>query len=351
MTQRKNFDWVDTIRVFSTLIVIIFHYACAIIENPYLQNVIENFIFGINHFGVAAFFGISGYLVVNSLDHSKNIRDFYRRKMIRIVFPFAILDIIAVIFSNSVHFLSLGTIVGIFPFDMNITKFFNIPHVFRVGEWFIGTIVLLYLVAPLIYKCLRRSVPLTMLGVILIACFSANFFLPLQDQEKIFNIQTLVLVRMPEFVIGMILFLYRDKIFSKASQILALLLTFAMIFYTAFSNLPSNNIWFKYFFGVATDLHFILALMLSIYLSFIVADLANKHFKKTMAFFNGFKDISYTVILVHHIIINKIVAFFGANNLNPFSAVMVLFLILFVIWIVSTIVRKILAPIEKELLS
>ncbi len=355
MAQRKNFDWVDTIRVFSTLSIIVFHYACVLTENPHLQNVVINFIFGINHFGVAAFFGISGYLVVNSLDHSKDVWDFYRRKIVRIVFPFTATYIIAVVIvllnPNFPPLPIMSIIVGLFPFDVNITKFFNIPHLFLVGEWFIGTIILLYLVAPLIYKFLRLNVPLTMIAVIAISCFSIDFFMPFQLQERILNVQMLAIVRMPEFVTGMVLFLYRDKIFSRQSQILALVLTFAMVLYSGFSNFPTTNIWAKYFFGIDTNLHLILALMLSIYLSFIIADLANKYCKKIMAFFNGYKDISYTVILVHHLLIYKIVAFFGANDLKPLSSIMVLILITVVVLIVATIVRKIYAPIEKKLLG
>ena len=131
---KKNYDW---IRVLSTLLIIIFHYGCILLENPHLHETMIKYCLGLGHIGVAAFFGISGYLVVNSLDRSKSVLDFYRRKIIRVVLPFTAIYILAVealFFLNLIKhpflpvFPSFAMIVGLLPIDLNLTKFFNIPH-------------------------------------------------------------------------------------------------------------------------------------------------------------------------------------------------------------------------------
>lgn len=358
--ERKNYDWVDTIRVLSTLEIVLFHYACVFFTNPNVQDVALEYFNGLGHFGVAAFFGISGYLVVNSLDHSKSVLDFYRRKIIRVVLPFTVIYVLAIIalwLLSMINFqwipinFSLAMIVGLVPIDINVTKFLGIPHLFITGEWFIGTIIWMYLIAPFVHKFLRKNVPLTMIAVIIIACISEKFFMNFQTLDRIFNVQTIFLVRLPEFALGMALFVYKDKIFNNTLRLLAILLTFAMVAYTTYQHVDVPIVWLKYFFGAGTDLHLILALLLVVYMSFIIADFLNKAFPKVMKPINDFKDISYMVILSHHVIIYLIAKAFSFETMGAFGVVVFFFITTVVVVIAGYILREYYLPIEKKLLG
>ena len=359
MAERKNFDWIDTIRVLSTLNIIFFHYVVLLMENPNLQDAFFKYAVGIGYFGIAAFFGISGYLVVNSLQRSPSIWEFYRRKFIRVVLPFTAAYIIVVPVILCLKKFQMYSeiltpekiIVGLFPFDLNLLKFLDIPALFSVGEWFIGTIIWMYLISPLIYKFLRRNVPITMAGIIFIACATSIALSDLQEQGRIFSTQSFFLVRLPEFATGMALFLYKEKIFQNSVKILALLLTGGIICYSVFLNIDHPSIWHRYFFGTGTDLHLILALILSVYWSFSIAEFLNRNFPRLMIPINNFKDISYIAVLFQHLIIDTFEKVFDFNNMSAILAVILFLAVLLTIIIVSTILKKFYDPFEKKLLN
>ena len=370
-TERKNYDWIDTIRVFATLNVIVFHYVLTLILNENLQPLIQKFFLGMENIGVAAFFGISGYLVVNSLQNLKSIFEFYRRKIIRIILPFTFLYIFVVLLIMTLKAINPKTlsfiditfsnfsmekfIGGLFPVDINFLIYFDVPHYFIIGEWFIGTLIWMYLISPLLYKFLRFNVPITMLVIIAVSLVTAESLVDLEVQGRILSRPAFFLIRLPEFATGMVLFMYRDKIFRKSSIFAAIILALGMIFYSATSYPEAPSILGKYFFGGALNLHYILALMLTVYLSFIAANFLNKYFPKLMKPFNNFKDISYIAILIQHFLIMIITRFWFRNlgffNAEIFFSTLLLILITVAIVLLSRLIRKYYAPFEKKLLG
>lgn len=363
---KKNYDWIDSIRVLSTLHIIVFHYIVVFLENPTFKDGIYTYFMGIGHFGIAAFFGISGYLVVSSLERSKSILDFYRRKIIRVILPFIVTYILALIALVSLKFLSakfnlfhinafdstpVEIIFGMFPFDLNILKFLDISYLFLVGEWFVGVIIWLYLLSPLIYKFLKINIPATMIVSIIIAGITANFFQDFEAQGRIFAVQTIFLVRLPEFAIGMALFMCRDKIFQTIPKITTVILIAAMVLYTSMQNIEVPGIWLKYYFGNAIDIHFVLAAVLSVYFSFIAADFMNKNCKKVMAKINNFKDISYMAILIQHLVIHLFDKMLDFEHMGILSAIFFFFVIMAIIIILSQILKIYYTPFEKKLLN
>lgn len=370
-SERKNYDWIDTIRVFATLNIIIFHYVLTLIHNENLQPTIQKFFLGMENIGVAAFFGISGYLVVNSLQNLKSLFEFYRRKVIRIILPFTFLYVFIIVlnlilkainpkslsmiditFSN---FSMMKFIGGLFPLDTNLLMYFDVQYYFIIGEWFIGTLIWMYLISPLLYKFLRLNVPITMIILVAVALTTADLLVDLEVQRRILSRPSFFLVRLPEFATGMVLFMYRDKIFETRTIFVGLLLTLITIFYSACSYSGELSILQRYFFGNVLDLHYILALMLTVYLSFIVAEFFNNNFPKLMKPFNNFKDISYIAILIQHFLIMIIVRYWFKNigffNREILVSTVLLILITAAIVLVSYLIRKYYAPFEKKLLG
>ena len=364
-TERKNFDWIDSIRVLSTLVIIIFHYAVLLMDNPTFHGTIYKYFDGFGHFGIAAFFGISGYLVVNSLERTPSILEFYRRKFIRVVVPFIVTYILAfgmllfiklssVIFNTPNFFKNyapLDVVFGMLPIDLNLLKFFDIDYLFLVGEWFVGTIIWLYLLAPLIYKFLLKNIPATMTAAVIVAGIVASFLLEFETQGKIFAVQTIFLVRLPEFATGMALFMYRDKIFQTPPRIFAIFLAVAMTIFTTLQNIDFPSVWIKYYFGDVINFHFVLSASLSVYVSFIAAEFLNRNLKVVMLPINKFKDISYMAVLIQHLVIRLFDKVFDFKTIGGLGAISVFFLILFVIIILSEIIKKYYTPFEKKLLG
>ena len=333
-TERKNFDWIDSIRVLSTLVIIIFHYAVVLMDNPTFQDTIYKYFVGFGHFGIAAFFGISGYLVVNSLERTPSILEFYRRKFIRVVVPFIVTYILAfgmllfiklssVVFNTPNFFKNyapLDVVFGMIPIDLNLLKFFEIDYLFLVGEWFVGTIIWLYLLAPLIYKFLLKNIPATMTAAVIVAGIVASFLLEFETQGKIFAVQTIFLA-------------------------------VAMTIFTTLQNIDFPSVWIKYYFGDVINFHFVLSASLSVYVSFIAAEFLNRNLKVVMLPINKFKDISYMAVLIQHLVIRLFDKVFDFKTIGGLGAISVFFLILFVIIILSEIIKKYYTPFEKKLLG
>ena len=161
MGVKKKIAWLDTVRVFASFAIIVAHYLmCRGFETyPFTRRIC----YDLASFGVFLFLAISGYLVVGSLNRSKSLLDFCKRRVIRVVIPFAVsfiflstiflmaglLDIQIAEFSpfykvlySHEYFMNL---IAMFPLDMNIFVWFGVNFVPFVGEWFMAVIIFMYL--------------------------------------------------------------------------------------------------------------------------------------------------------------------------------------------------------------
>ena len=149
----------------------------------------------------------------------------------------------------------------------------------------------------------------------------------------------------------MALFMYRDKIFQTQPRVVAIFLAVAMTIFTTMQNIDYPSVWVKYYFGNVINTHFVLAASLSVYVSFIVAEFLNRNLKVIMSQINKFKDISYIAILIQHLVILLFNKVFHFKTIGILGAISVFFLILFVIIILSEIIKKYYTPFEKKLLG
>lgn len=150
--------WIDTIRVISSLLVILSHFAMKFFETN-TQEFFRNNFSGIGRIGVILFFAISGYLVANSLNKNDNLKVFYKHKLIRIIVPYIIsyliISIIFILMSmlkkdflfltplSEIIYLDrnyFAVLAGMFPIDYNLVYLYKIGWFGLVGEWFIGTL-------------------------------------------------------------------------------------------------------------------------------------------------------------------------------------------------------------------
>lgn len=110
--------------------------------------------------GVFLFFALSGYLIVGSLERASDIWSFYKRKLIRVVIPFTVcffvlglalmmLGLLQTSIAELSPFyrasynsrISLGMIISMFPVDVNLIKFLDLPLEWFVGEWFMSVLL------------------------------------------------------------------------------------------------------------------------------------------------------------------------------------------------------------------
>lgn len=86
----KKIAWIDTVRVFASLAVILDHYLRCFYPAHNFGPIMLSFMNVGTSFGVFVFFAMSGYLVPGSIERVASIGEFYRRKLVRVVTPYTV---------------------------------------------------------------------------------------------------------------------------------------------------------------------------------------------------------------------------------------------------------------------
>lgn len=310
--KKERIFYLEFIRAFATLSIILTHYNALYIymETPRLENTILSvFPFGIyiGNLGVSLFFIISGAALMYTYQDRLEVKKFFKKRFLS-VYPMWWIAYTAAI---SYWFLTyktfnpwsaekwkiLLTIIGFDHYFAHLTPTFAI-----VGEWFLGCIILLYLLFPIVrFGVVKYPRLSTATSIALYLGFIKFNPWPLWPSVNVF-------VRLPEFLFGMLFIRY-----IKGVNVKLLLLSLAVLIGTTIWN-PSwdGNIKTTYI-GIA----FFLVL---VYLS--------EFFKKnhTVKYICAkICKYSYAIFLSHHLVIYEIAKKFDLNTIGYWGSVMMLF--------------------------
>lgn len=364
----KKIPWLDTIRVFAALTVIVEHY---INFFPIADFGKMQMFFGHSGaIGVFAFFALSGYLIPPSLERTPNLWAFYKKKLVRIVVPFTVAYVVVAsalvaltpiepALANRSPFnyamYQTGFLWELFlpmlPVDVNLLKYSGLPMFWFIGEWFMGVLLIMYMLSPFLYKLLRRAPLLTFAGSIVISIAVFYAAQPLEAEGKILTAWWLFPTRIPEFLVGMILFMYKDFLEQHKQKILSGVLAWTVLVvgveeYMYFSETPE---FLTCLFPLLP--RSMLATIPFIYLLFVFADWLNRKFPQPLARFNSYSDVSYMVILTQHVILFIFSDAIDLKSLHTFGLFFMFFLIVIVIVCVSNEVKKFSDPVEQWLMK
>ena len=153
MKDRAHSDMLDLLRIVAMMMVLLVHIPIYIKLPMTFPN---------GQYGVAVFFVLSGYLIMESLNHEDNLWQFYKKRLIRILPEYYMILIAGVVIwdfclgqmpkDNLLHlgwlryFLCLNTIL---PSD----NYYYWNDLW--GLWTISCFMFFYLVAPLLKKCIK----------------------------------------------------------------------------------------------------------------------------------------------------------------------------------------------------
>lgn len=352
----KRIAWIDTIRVAAAFMIIFAHYFMCdgFAESlPYFKHALS---YDVAIIGVALFLAISGYLIPASLKRAPNLWRFYSSKFIRIVVPFTVswfvmlaILILPALFNDDLigrlplfSFLRGGNfsamILGMFPVDLNVTKLLGLEIYWFVGEWFMGAILWLYLLSPLLNYCAERR-PLLSLIISIGISFAAYYV----SQGIVYDAWTLFIVRVPEFLFGMILFIYRDKLKQFRLPLFLLSGTF----------LATYAIYFVMTFKLETGMFFtsnpavFIITLPAIYLLFTSAEMFNALLPKIFARFNSLNAASYIAMIIQHVVIYLFADILGFEKLGTFGIFLVLLIVMAITFKTAQLIKKLSDPVEK----
>ena len=295
--MQKHILELDVLRVLAMLLVTTFHFGAQYVaENLPCFNFFcktANYDFG--NIAVTLFIALSGGLLYKKYGaveffEDGSFKEFYIKRFMTIYPPFWILSLYIPL-TMTRHFMADGnaffmghplklllTIVG---FDGYIRQYGVDTYVF-CGDWFVGAIVLLYLLFPLLAKCYRHRPYLTL--SVLAVLYSCQYLIP-AEYDDVFG--SLPLTLSLKFCIGFLLIENLERL-KNMRFVLVSALAFAVLTFVDISGRVNTD-----FFGTvaAMALFVVVFYMASFLLRFEAICLPVQKLAK----------LSYCFFLVQHV--------------------------------------------------
>lgn len=323
--REKSFD---VIRTLATLGIIIFHYSYNYIEysiggsHPFFGKFING------DWGscfVAIFFMLSGASLYLSHPDYENPLKFYAKRWLSI-FPIFYLAYIPAYIANSIklNMLYWGgdrkniiyTILGIDGYLLNPGY---VQNYYRLGEWFLGAIIMIYLLYPLLRFIFSKKIAAYIFTLILFVLYYMNLC---NDWFSIADGKNMLTCTF-NFWIGMWISKYKQDLKNK----IVLMISFAVsiLFAVIPFDLPE-----LFIATIIASAWFLILLNISV----IICEV--KYIDKSISLYSKY---SFGMFLVHHLIIYAYMERFANLSVNTFF------------WFVHMIILIILIGIAGYLLS
>jgi peptidoglycan/LPS O-acetylase OafA/YrhL len=293
MSQKKRLFYLDFIRALATLLVVIVHYnALFLYWQPQIPNggVFVTFFSNIyiGDLGVSLFFIISGAALMYVYgDKRIDYLQFEKKRLLSLYPMYWIAYAITFILKyeqNSglwIHTANWKWILTIFGFD-GLVSTTGASTYYLLGEWFLGFIILIYLLFPILKWGLNQYFKFTVAIVMCLYAVTVLFYDGMMPSSVILT------TRLPEFLFGMI-FVTKIKKINLSSFLCSLVLVIGNGILKPELNGSLNNIQVTYV-GISC---FLILVYISKWLDHGII-------KRSTNFISKY---SYPIFLVHHVII------------------------------------------------
>lgn len=336
--KKQRLFYLDYIKAIATLIIFLTHYnALYLFHNPVLNNKvlltakISNIYIG--DFGVSLFFIISGAALMHVYQEKINIKDYVRKRVLAIYPLFWLAFLMAFL---SQFFITKGVNRSISLWKLVFTILgldgylsFLTPTFYLVGEWFLGFIIIFYIIFPILRLLINKAPFGTLFFFVFIYFITVKFY------TGTFPKNLLLPTRIPELIFGMCFIKYalHKKIDWKMAIISSIVLVANYIF------IPPWDINFQVtYIGIS---------------AFVLLYYSAGFFEKSRLkyIFIELSKYSYAIFLTHHFLIIHLADGFDLNVLSKFE-IIILFVLCFIVtiimsWILTEIHRWILQCIKS----
>lgn len=294
-SENKRLISMDFLRILSFAVVFLFHF----LTDRKMAGVPLNATLTFGNFAspyvaVGIFFILSGFgLTLSSERKPLKIKEFYLRRLTKIMIPIYVIEILYFVFKLLMNGYPFAAGIPTWKLIYNvlgISSYLTYHGVqcfdFGVGEWFIGALLLMYLLFPLLQKAVQKWNHKFMI-LLFLAYVCIVLFVPFKDAEY-----TYFSVKIFDFVLGIWLAKNREIIKNKFIKIPAL-------FILLVSFLPLN-IPVKTEYWVTLD-------AISILILFYHAEgLLQKIPDGAVLKIQKLSALEYPMFLLHHLVINEI---------------------------------------------
>lgn len=324
--KKERIDNFDFIRSITAWMIVIYHFSCSCMYNPQFADfpfyTHANGVWGENT-SVNIFFILSGaslYYNHANMDF-KSLGKYYFNRF-KGIFPLFYMIWFTIYLMNATNCGNLfyngspkSMLLTLFGMDGYLS--YRYPqNYYIIGEWFIGALVLLYIIYPALTWCMKHCKILT--TVLLFAgTFSLLWIQPYFHIQRERNL----VVCLFAFWLGMLFIEYREKLSAK--WIMYVFGTIALLF--IFVNVPVDPFICAQFIAIG------LFLMFYHFGGWIM------QFKPANRFFAYTGRISYGIFLLQNVMLGKILGLFNGTELSISEEIVILFAIFVLIYIFATI--------------
>lgn len=299
----KRRSELDDIRACAFLLIFLFHFNQML--NTYQIDTIPLFLrtngWTLGSLGVGLFLMLSGYVLPNSFERGGlKLTTFYKKRFFAIFPLFYACYFIAYLWIDlpAGHFFAKNQIWSILGFDGFLTmRGFNTSY--RIGEWYLGVILIYYLLFPFLSKAIKKAPLITGLFIATAHILFIVFY-PFSYSSEI-----TVLGLIPEFVIGIYLAFYVKEI--RLPAVVAALFVFIIM-----------SVWDYPGYALHSNLIAVVALFLAFALPWkngIPHSLSACRFPGVGKTFSTLAKYSFTMFLLHHIIQERMLSSYAGRNI------------------------------------
>jgi len=327
--EKKKIFFLDFIRALSMLMIVTYHFYAHFPENNIVgfDTIFSSGKWGL--IGVALFFMISGASLMYNYQDKLEIKKYIKKRFLGIYPMFWIAYTLIFVY---VFYQAKSNVWGVAPFKLILTLFGMDGYLssytstfYLIGEWFLGCIILIYAVFPLLRKCVKKFPKIT-----LSIATALNLVVLIFVTKAKMPINQNFIVSLYSFLLGM--YVIKIKEIKSWHALLALLVS--IIGYNIV--VPNMNMQVLVANISAYALYFTLA--------YIGTKLTNLTVKKI---FTTISKYSYAIFLMHHYIIMKIEGTFQNRTFGIIETI----LLYMTCWIAIILFSKIIYMINKEIIE
>ncbi|MBQ5994996.1 MAG: acyltransferase [Clostridia bacterium] len=307
MKKEKLYN-VEFMRAVCAMGIVVFHLSCHVdgyfklffnSANAYWGDVV-----------VVVFFMLSGGMLYLNNSSITSLKKFYYKRF-KSVFPVFYLTYLIVFIIQAIQ---NGTVVkeSAMPFSFLLTfigmdgyLLYAVPNYYILGEWFLGALVILYALYPLLLWGLKKHPVITSSVIVLLyAWVIVHNVFEIRIMRNLFS-------NLLVFYFGMVVFRYKKLLSSVPCFLISagLLLFFALVDLSVFDNLPVRDVITRI---MGVSLFFCL---------YHIGELLTQP-KPLKVFFEKFGSISYPIFLVQHVIILKVLSYHNPIGVKDYCAVL-----------------------------
>ncbi len=297
--KRERLFWLDFIRALATVLIVLTHYNALYIynvtppmpEKAVLTMYISNIYTG--DLGVSLFLIVSGASLMYVYGEKCEVLTFYKKRFLNI-YPMFWMAYIAVFLYN---FYTYGIIPQGIPYKnfmftvLGIDKWlvnFSVPTFELVAEWFLGLIIIIYLVFPLLRVLVNKHPKI--LAVIAVIMYVISLCTV--------NKSVTLFARLPEFLFGMYFVKYIKKVNCKWAASAALVLILNAILKPTYNNMIQVT-----YIGIC-------AFVVLVWISYFIKANWVKSVSRTIS------KYSYACFIIHHVVMCKMVEHIDLSTLS-----------------------------------